>query len=99
MYLIKSNKTQQLLKNEEKTEEYQLELDNHLSVETNKPEENIDTKWENIKTVLVEAGEKSIGYTKNNKKEHWFDEECRLIIEKRNQTRERYLQRPTRSSK
>lgn len=86
------------LKIEEKSQEYQSELDSRLSVETNNPEENIDTKWENIKTVMVEAGEKSIGYTKNNKKEHWFDQECRLLIEKRNEVRERNLQRPTRTS-
>lgn len=51
-------------------------------------------RWHRIQKVLKEAAIENVGVRRNE----WFDEECRLAIEHKNEARQKILQRETRRS-
>ncbi|XP_072392205.1 uncharacterized protein [Diabrotica undecimpunctata] len=85
------------LKEENNQRQYQVELRNRFQVlEINENEsEDIDQRWNSIKTTITEAAEKSIGRTKKTKKKKWFDDECERTLKEANKRRIDYLSNPS----
>jgi hypothetical protein len=55
--------------------------------------------WNNVKEMIIAAGEEVMGTTKIQKRNvEWFDEECREKIVKKNEARRRMLQKEARGS-
>ena len=49
--------------------------------------------WETLKTVVTEAGMKSLGpRSKANRRNNWFDEECRGAAERRKRCRMKWIE-------
>ncbi|XP_072384640.1 uncharacterized protein [Diabrotica undecimpunctata] len=84
------------LKEENNQRQYQVELRNRFQVlEINENEsEDIDQRWNSIKTTITEAAEKSVGRTKKTKKKKWFDDECERTLKEANKRRIDYLSNP-----
>ena len=61
--------------------------------------QDVQIQWNKIKNVIVEAAKESLGENKGKRNEEWFDEECRMAIQEKNNMRKIMLQRMTRSSK
>jgi hypothetical protein len=61
--------------------------------------QDVQMKWNKIKNVIVEAAKESFGEKKGKRNEGWFDEECRMAMQEKNNMRKFMLQRMTRSSK
>lgn len=59
-------------------------------------EGNVEGTWHEIKSVVRMAAEGVVGFKKPERREGWFDAECRAALELRNEARERTLQRETR---
>jgi hypothetical protein len=67
--------------------------------ETQTPLEDVNKMWDQIKRVIEEANEEVRGGEKKasiNRKQEWFDEECKEIINKKNEARRKVLQKETR---
>lgn len=86
------------LKNKKTLETYQAELSERVSNIMNESE-TVDNNWKNTQNVIKKTAEKVIGYQKGTKGKDWFDEECRMTVEGRNELRMQWIQRPTRGSK
>ena len=43
----------------------------------------VQTEWNKIKNVIVEAAKESLGEKKGKRNEEWFEEECRTAIQER----------------
>lgn len=82
------------LKNE--TEASKFERIVREKMENEEEVEDISERWKKIERALVEAAKETIGTKKREKREGWFDEECRRAIEKKNTERDKLLQRKTR---
>jgi hypothetical protein len=59
----------------------------------------VQTEWNKIKNVIMEAAKESLGENKGKGNEKLFDEECRTAKQEKNNMRKTMLQRMTRSSK
>ena len=84
------------LKNEEDLNLYQQKINEKL--EDTDGIQDVQTEWNKIKNVIVEAAKESLG-EKGKRNEEWYDEECRTAIQEKNNMRKIMLQRMTRSSK
>ena len=63
-------------------------------------EEEITSDWETIKTVVTEAAMESLGpYTNTNRRNNWFDEECRNAAERRKLSRMKWIEHRTNINK
>lgn len=67
--------TQKLREEEETMEEYQEKISDQLKEANNS--ENIQDKWENIKSAILVASSQIIGKKQYRRNESWFDQECR----------------------
>uniref|UniRef100_A0A8D8X0K2 Craniofacial development protein 2 n=1 Tax=Cacopsylla melanoneura TaxID=428564 RepID=A0A8D8X0K2_9HEMI len=56
----------------------------------------IEEKWEITKDAILEAARETVGEKDRERNRSWFDQECRDIIEKKNQARRAMLSRNTR---
>ncbi|PSN53898.1 hypothetical protein C0J52_02449 [Blattella germanica] len=56
---------------------------------------DVEIKWKQIKEEIQEVAGKVIGNREHRRKE-WFDEECREILDKRNEAKQKMLNRKTR---
>jgi hypothetical protein len=61
--------------------------------------QDVQREWNKIKNVIVKAPKESLGEKKGKRNEEWFDEECRMAIQEKNNMRKNMLQRMTRSSR
>jgi hypothetical protein len=59
----------------------------------------MQTEWNKIKNVIVEMAKESLVEKKGKRNEEWFDEECRMAIQEKNNMRKNMLQRMRRSYK
>jgi len=71
----------------------------HAKLEDTNWIQDVQTEWNKIKNVIVEATEESLGEKKEKRNEEWFEDECRTAIQEKNNMRKIMLQRMTRSSK
>lgn len=64
----------------------------------NQMSDDIDEKWNKAKNIILEVARENIGNKEYRRNEDWFDEECRQIVEEKNQARNIMLNRNTRSN-
>lgn len=66
---------------------------------TNEKVENIiannETKWKNIKNVIISASKSLKEKPNHNKKKHWFNNECMEAVKNRNETRMQMIHNPS----
>jgi hypothetical protein len=62
------------LRNNDKTEEYSLQLRNRFSALTKETTDSVKEKWDNVKDVYLKICEDVIEY-KNNTNQEWISEE------------------------
>ncbi|XP_068229077.1 uncharacterized protein [Palaemon carinicauda] len=55
--------------------------------------ENVNTKWQAIEETVKTAAEGEVGYIQR-RNAHWYDNECREVVERRKQVRAKLLQAP-----
>ncbi|KAJ4451928.1 hypothetical protein ANN_03409 [Periplaneta americana] len=76
------------LKDEEAKQNYQVEISNRFatleSSDEVEKELDVNSVWENIRDSIKIAAEQSIGYYETKKKKPWFDEDCCMVVERRN---------------
>ena len=82
--------------NPSKLEEYRSLLHNKLIDLA--PKQETDEEWEQIKTAIVDAAREVIQTQGKSPRNEWWDEECRKIIQKKNEARKNLLQLKTRTS-
>lgn len=52
---------------------------------------NVENHWESIRTTLIQAATQEIGRMKTRYENEWWDEECKKIVEQKNEARKRWL--------
>ena len=62
------------------------------------PKQETDEEWEQIKTSIVDAAKEVIQTQGKSPRNEWWDEECRKIIQEKNEARKKWLQLKTRTS-
>lgn len=88
------------LKDPEQRTRYQQEIAKNLRQLTDMTDESsVEDDWNFLKTFITLSAQTSLGEMTRRKRRDWFDEECSLAINKKNQDRMMYLGRPTRAKK
>ncbi|XP_039297365.1 uncharacterized protein LOC120354375 [Nilaparvata lugens] len=89
------------LREEGERKKYQEALENLIQLPVHAQEENRTTEeeWQDLKRAITQAAEETIGYSTQTRRESWFDDECEEAIQKRNEARRHYIERPTRAKK
>ncbi|KAJ4448541.1 hypothetical protein ANN_10559 [Periplaneta americana] len=86
------------LKDEETKQRYLVEISNRFAAlaTADEAEEELDVNsvWDNIRDNIKIAAEQSIGYLETKKKKPWFDEDCSIAVDRRNQAKLKFLQEP-----
>jgi hypothetical protein len=62
------------------------------------PKQEIDEEWEQIKIALVDAAREVIQTKGKSPRIEWWDEECRKIIQDKNEASKKWMQLKTRKS-
>ena len=62
------------------------------------PKQEIDEEWKQIKTAIVDAATEVIQTQGKSPRNEWWDEECRKIIQKKNEARKKWFLLKTRVS-
>ncbi|KAK9680392.1 hypothetical protein QE152_g39128 [Popillia japonica] len=70
-------------------EKYEKEVEKILA---QTEQENIHSRWKQIEDAMTEAAEKTIPQRKENQKVEWFDEECRIEMIERRESKLKMLQ-------
>ena len=63
-----------------------------------KKQGSIDEEWAMIEEVIKEAAQETLVEEKTERRQEWFDEECRQAIEEKDRARAKMLQKETRSN-
>jgi len=76
--------------------EYAIEINNKFEILENLEasiDNNINEKWENIKTIIKETKQQLIEKDESREtfKNKWYDEECKFVIEEIKKAREKWL--------
>ncbi|KAG8236522.1 hypothetical protein J437_LFUL015096 [Ladona fulva] len=80
-------------------QQYEAELEKKLETkQVNWKREKGEGKWNIIKNVLQETADEVLEVKDREKRQGWFDEECREIIKKRNEARRKMIERRTRTN-
>ncbi|KAI5735643.1 hypothetical protein M8J77_020880 [Diaphorina citri] len=81
---------------------YQEALRNkYIEATQNRPNQSIDdidVKWDETKKLILEVAKENIGEKKWKRNEEWFDDECRKMIEKKNNARRKMMNVNTRNN-
>jgi hypothetical protein len=64
-----------------------------------KEENQIEKDWKQLKDVIKEAAEQTIGYKPKPDRRGWFDNECRRALEEKNAAYKKWIDRPTRAKR
>ena len=78
---------------------YRDELEAELQGAPEPESLSLDDKWKRMETAVRKVAENTIGYTRKQARNEWFDEECELVNEEKNALRARTIQRSTRTKK
>ena len=62
-------------------------------------QQDIEEEWAHIKQTIIEAAKDSIQTQNMSLRNKWWDEECKLIMTQKNETRKKYLLARTRASR
>jgi hypothetical protein len=84
------------LKNPIKLQEYRRALYAKLSKQTQN--RDVEQGWEQIKMTINEAANEIIQKKRKNRRNEWWDEDCRLAIRRKNEARRKLLQHRTGAS-
>ncbi|KAJ4427240.1 hypothetical protein ANN_24858 [Periplaneta americana] len=88
----------QKLKDEETKQRYQVEISNRFetlrSSDEVEKELDVNSVCENIRVSIKIAAEQSIVYYETKEKKPWFDEDCCMVVERREQAKLKFLQDP-----
>jgi len=101
LIIVKNNQTPkykwdvQLLNQREKINKYQENI--QVKLQEDKEETDINRDWQNLKQVILEAA-KEFKSTKDMKNNHWWDDECKRVIQEKNEARRKCLSRKTRAN-
>jgi hypothetical protein len=96
------NKTQQIkwnrtnLRDINKLKQYRQKLHNRLEGKAESP--NINNEWMNIKKSVFDSANEVIQTKKYKTYNEWWDEKCRVAIEKKNEARMKCMNRRTRAN-
>jgi len=83
-----------IFQNPQWKQEYAIEINNRFQILENLDEDiidnNINEKWQNIKTIIKESKQHLIEKDKGTEtfKNKWYDEECKFAIEETKKARE-----------
>ncbi|XP_055380697.1 craniofacial development protein 2-like [Condylostylus longicornis] len=89
--------TEKIVENLELRASYQSSMATKLNSWQYSDDEPVSENWSKLKNAVTETAERIIGkkITSNN---DWYDQECAIVNEIKNQARTKYLERPTRSN-
>ena len=59
---------------------------------------DIETCWKDIQKCIIDTANEVIGKKRRMRNEDWFDEECKEILQKKNEARKKMLQKETRQN-
>uniref|UniRef100_A0A8D9DTK6 Craniofacial development protein 2 n=1 Tax=Cacopsylla melanoneura TaxID=428564 RepID=A0A8D9DTK6_9HEMI len=98
---LKKNKqtkwdTTELKKDVEVRRAYQEALSERLHIS---PNISVEEKWKLTRTAITNAAEKTVSKQKKGRNMNWYDQECKDLVERKNQARQVMLQRNTRNAK
>jgi len=60
---------------------------------------HIEEDWKQLKEVIMEAAEQTIGYQPKPDRRGWFDDESRKALEEKNAASKKWIDRPTRTKR
>uniref|UniRef100_A0A8D8RW96 Craniofacial development protein 2 n=1 Tax=Cacopsylla melanoneura TaxID=428564 RepID=A0A8D8RW96_9HEMI len=83
------------LKEDDKYQDFQLKLENRLQNVHQEDNNNLDQKWNSMKTAIQETLKEVCDTRKSNNKKPWFDSECKKLIQKRKEIKKQWLSNPT----
>ncbi|KAG8234587.1 hypothetical protein J437_LFUL013849 [Ladona fulva] len=83
------------LKEKTTAQQYEAELETY---QVNWKRESVEGKWNIINNVLQETADEVLGVKDREKRQGWFNEECREIIKKSNEARRKMTERKTRTN-
>jgi hypothetical protein len=87
-------------RNKERTvrDEYRQILDQQLDSKSPQSSNDIEEKWINIKQNIHKAADEALGTIQPKKRNGWFDQDCQIALDTRNEARKKMLQRGTRAN-
>lgn len=89
---------QESLNDSEKNRSFKSEISRRLQSANITNITDIEEKWEVIKSVIQESAQEIMGTMKKMRNE-WFDEECAVALDMKNEARKRIIQRETRQGR
>ena len=60
---------------------------------------HIEEDWKQLKEVIMEAAEQTLGYQPKPDRRGWFDDECRTALEEKNAAYKKWIDRTTRAKR
>jgi hypothetical protein len=79
-------------------DEYRQILDQQLDSKSPQSSNDTEENWMNIKQCIHKAAEEALGTIQPKKRNDWFDQDCQIALDTRNEARKRMLQRETRAN-
>ncbi|XP_071040023.1 craniofacial development protein 2-like [Parasteatoda tepidariorum] len=81
------------LKDEAIKLKFQNQIDSNFeeSKDNHRKEDSINDKWNSLKETIVKTGNEVVGKAKKTKRKDWFDCECYMITEKKNEAYKKML--------
>jgi vacuolar-type H+-ATPase subunit E/Vma4 len=79
-------------------DEYRQILDQQLDSKSSQSISDIEEKWKNIRHSIHTAAEEALGTVQPKKRNGWFDQDCQIALDTRNEARKKMLQRGTRAN-
>nr|XP_042904397.1 uncharacterized protein LOC122270583 [Parasteatoda tepidariorum] len=81
------------LKDEAIKLKFQNQIDSSLkeSKDNHREEDSINAKWNSLKEKIVKTGNEVVGKVKKTKRKDWFDSECYMAAEKKNEAYKKVL--------
>ena len=81
-------------------EEFACHLKEQLVSEKAKGQEatDIEGEWRILKAAVTATAEEVVGFQQVERRDPWFNDECKVTIEERNEARKKMLQRETRAN-
>ena len=81
-----------------KLKEYKEVLYGKLKEENKNENENIDERWNKLRNTITEAAELVIQRQGKPERNEWWDDDCKKIMDEKNEARKKFLQMKTRAS-
>jgi hypothetical protein len=76
-------------------DEYRQILDQQLDSKSPQSSNDTEENWMNIKQCIHKAADEALGTIQPKNRNDWFDQDCQIALDTRNEVRKRMLQRET----